>query len=826
MTSLVLVCHSSKLAEGVRELAQQVARGKISVFATGGLDEDTPGTNPDHVRELLEVAENPGGILVLMDIGSSILGTQMALDDWPPERKARVVLCEAPLVEGAMAAAAQLAAGATLQEAAEEARTALGPKASQLSAEPTVPRLRSRNEPTNEMSITIVNPLGLHARPAALFVKAASRFKSEIRVRNVTLDTPPVNGKSVNGLALLDARKGNRIAIVAEGPDADEALGTLRELVHSGFGEDHLPTEAPTPQRIPSNKPNTLTGIPVSSGIALGPAHIFIAPKTEFEKHRIEDPEAEWARLEEALIRSKEEVAMVRQEAVSNLGKYDAAIFDVHLLILEDPTLLGPVHKRIFREHLSAEAAWQAQVEEIAGRYARSSNALLSTRASDILDVGARVLRRLTGPAGLPTVGIDSPSIIVAHELTPSETAALDSKNTLAICTVLGGPTSHSAILARRLGVPAVLGLGENLMEISEGTLLAVDGVRGEVTIRPNSAVRSEFETRLKEWHQRHPPSAVRRGTAVTRDKQDIAVLANIATPSDAQSALEYGAEGVGLLRTEFLYLDRRTPPTEDEQVESYRVIFAVMSGRPITVRTFDIGGDKAVPYISATNEKNPFLGLRGLRLALDRVDLLRTQLRAILRAGKGHEVKVMFPMVATVDEIRRARTIFEDVMGELRTQQIPIAESIELGIMIETPSAALLASAIAPLVGFFSIGSNDLTQYTLAADRTNSRTATLTDGMHPAVLRLIKQVVDEAHRRGKRVGLCGELSSDPTVTPILVGLGLDELSMNPQAIPGVKAVIARITVNEARTVADRALAQDSAEDVRALVQPFSIGTD
>lgn len=821
MASLVLVCHSSKLAEGVRELVEQIVQGKVSVFATGGVDERTLGTNPDSIRDLLEAADNSEGILVLMDLGSSVLGTDMVLSEWPPERRARVVLCEAPLVEGAVAAASQLAAGASLKEAAQEARGALGPKMAILGITPTATIAPPQLTPSGrEVFVKITNPMGLHARPAALFVRTAVRFQSEITVRNATRGTPPISAKSTNSVALIDARQGNEIAISANGPDAEQALAALRELAASGFGEAEVPSYAPVARPPLSAIPGALTGVPASPGVALGQAHVFTPIQPVIEKRQVDDPSAEWARLLDALAQSRKEVAVVRDQTAAQLGEYQAAIFDAHLMFLDDPTWLDPVRERIFRENLNAEAAWQVQVEELAARYENTGNPLLQARAADIRDVGGRVLRLLLGERSLPSLKLDRPAIVIAADLTPSETVTLDAERTLAICTARGGPTSHTAILARRLGVPAVVGLGDRVLNISNGEWLAVDGGNGQVVIAPNPTLQAEFQAQREAWlARRRVVELTRLQPAVTKDGHRVEVVANIGSVPDARTALESGAEGVGLLRTEFLYLDRRTAPSEDEQVQAYGGIFAVMGQRPIIVRTFDVGGDKPVPYMDLGAEKNPFLGWRGVRPGLEQVSLLKIQLRAILRAAAGHRVGIMFPMVATIEEVRHIRRILDEARVELQTEHLPIANSIQIGIMIEIPSAALMAGAIASLVDFFSVGTNDLTQYTLAADRTNPKTARLADALHPAVLRLIRNVIDAAHSQGKWVGVCGELAGDPLAVPILVGLGVDELSVNPPAIPEVKVAVRRVMISEARALAESALTQDTAEAVRALVQ-------
>lgn len=823
MPSLVLVCHSANLAIGLRELVEQITQGRVPVFATGGADDQTLGTNPDRIRAALDAADNPEGVLVLMDLGSSVLGAEMVVSDWPAERRARVVLCEAPLVEGAVAAAAQMAAGATLQEAANEARTALAPKAAQLGVEPpaAVPLVPPPSAGGVEVTVTVPNPMGLHARPAAFFVRTAARFKAQIGVRNTTRGRGPVSAKSAIAVALLDARQGDQIAISGTGPDGEQAVAALRDLVASGFGEGEALAEAPVaagPAAVAA--PGALAGIPASPGIAIGPARVFRPPEPVVEVRTAEDPEAEWRRVRDALTRAREEVAAIRQQAAARLGEYQAAIFDAHLLFLEDPELIELVRRRIFDDRLGAEAAWQAQVRALAARYDASDNPYLRARAADIHDIGVRVLRLLVGAMPMRAPALEQPAVLVAPDLSPSQVASLEAERTLAICTAGGGPTSHSAVLARRLGIPGVVALGEAIMEVRDGALLVVDGAEGRVFIEPEPHVRETYRARREAWLASQAATRLARlEPAVTRDGRRVEIAANVGSAADARAAVEYGAEGIGLLRTEFLYLDRQTAPSEDEQADAYRAILRVAGSRPVIVRTFDVGGDKPVRYLDLEPEANPFLGLRGIRLGLQRPELLKAQLRAILRAGAGFAVKVMFPMVATVDEVRRARVLLDEACRELKAEGRSAVDCPEVGVMIEVPSAALMAAELAPVVDFFSIGTNDLTQYTLAADRANPRTAALADGLHPAVLRLIKQVADAAHRRGRWVGVCGELAADLAAVPILIGLSVDELSMNPPAIPEVKTLIRRLEAHQARTLAETAIMQDSPAAVRGLMR-------
>jgi len=828
MVSIVIVAHSASLAEGVRELAEQMVQGKVPMAIAAGVDdpENPFGTDAMRVKKAIEDVYSDDGVVVLMDLGSALMSAETALEFLPEEMRAKVRLCDAPLVEGALAAAVQAAAGADVDAVISEARGALATKAAQLGIEPP-PETPAAAPPTTgarkEVRLVVRNRLGLHARPAALFVTTASRFRANVTVRNVTRDSGEASAKSINQVATLGVRQGHEIVIAAEGPDADEALAALKELVENNFGEaEEVGEEAevstsPTAPGRP--KAGELSGIPASPGAAIGPAYVYRRVSVEVSERRVEDPEAEWRRLEKALQRAQQEIQTLRSRATAQVGDYEAAIFDAHLLFLQDPALVEAARQRILEEHLNAEAAWQRTVDEMVAAYQALDDPYLRARAADVSDVGQRVLRLLTGTVSGP-LQIREPSILVAADLTPSDTAQLDPQKVLGICTALGGATSHTAILARALGIPAVVGVGPEVLRLEEGTEIALDGEHGHVWINPGPEVRAALTAARDAWlaKQRQARKTALR-PATTRDGHPVEVVANIIGVADAKAAVAYGAEGVGLLRTEFLYIDRQSPPSEEEQLAVYRAIAEVLGERPLVIRTVDVGGDKPIPYLQVEAETNPFLGWRGIRLCLDQPEILKTQFRAILQASPGHTLKVMLPMVALISEVRAARALLQEAQAELRSAGIPFDEGVELGIMVEVPAAALMADLLAPEVDFFSLGTNDLSQYTMAADRTNARVATMADGFQPAVLRLIQQVAQAAHAAGIWTGVCGELAGDPLAAPILLGLGVDELSMNPPSIPAVKRVISRLTLEEAKAIAQAVLDLEDAESVRAYVR-------
>jgi phosphocarrier protein FPr len=721
-----------------------------------------------------------------------------------------------------MAASVQAMVGADIQQVIQEARTALTAKTIQLGDDlPTAAQSPETGATGREIILTIRNFHGLHARPAAQFVGAAARFKAQVTVRNVTQGVGPINAKSINQVATLGARKGHQIGVAADGPDADEALAALEALVNANFGESEeapetLPLSSPTP--LTPAAAGELAGIAVSPGVAIGPVAIYRRADIEVETVAVDNPQAEWQRLQTALTQARAEIHTLHQQAVTQAGGYEAAIFEAHLLFLDDPALVDDARLRLESQKINAEAAWQATIRAMMDTYRHLDDPYMQARAADVADVGQRVLRVLTGTVP-PAMVLTEPSILVATDLTPSDTAQLDPAMVLAVCTELGSATSHSAILARAMGIPAVLGIGGAIAAMTPGLPVAVDGQQGRIWLEPDAARIADLHARREAWlAEQTAARAFSQNPGQTRDGKRVEVVANIGGPHDVKAALEAGAEGVGLFRTEFLYLERTTAPTEAEQVAIYRQLGEAMGNRPLIFRTLDIGGDKPLPYMNVPAEENPFLGWRGIRLMLAKREMFKTQLRAILQASPGHRFKLMFPMVSIVAEIRAAKALLAEAQAELRAAGIPFDDTIELGIMIEVPAAVAIADHLAAEVDFFSIGTNDLSQYTMAADRTNPNVAALPNAFQPAVLRLIGQTIAAAHQADIWVGLCGEFAGNPLATPILLGLGLDEFSMSAPAIPLIKQALAKLTVPEAQAIAAHALTLATAEEIQEYV--------
>jgi phosphocarrier protein FPr len=738
----------------------------------------------------------------------------------------KIRFCGAPLIEGAIAAAVQIGLNSDLDTICREATAALAPKREQLGEESdeSSSSLPVAEDGTESITLTLTNLHGLHARPAAKFVQTAARFMANVTVTDLTNGKGPVSARSLNAIATLGAVENHQIRISASGEESKLVLAALKVLIEDNFGEEpaaSAPKQQPAEIQNVMPESGALKAVPISDGFALAPLFQYQAQRPAIPTHRAENPEAEWTRLQSALENTSREISVLARRMKQSLGSSEGAIFDAHLLILQDPDLIQQARAGIDERHENAAFAWNAAITAAAEIYRALDDPYLQQRAADVEDVGTQVLHTMMDSRAHAPIIFDEPVILYAADLTPTETSQLDMNMVLGIITAGGGPTSHSAILARALGIPAIAGVGTMLDRQRVGALTGINGFSGEIWLEPSPDIQAELQTRRAEWLAgREKLLQSSQQLAKTKDGQRIEVFANVGGANDARVAVQNGAEGVGLLRTEFLFLTRETAPTEEEQTLILQEIFETMGEqRPVTVRTLDVGGDKELPYIQLPEEPNPFLGVRALRLSLSRPDLFLTQLRATLRAAEGFPCRIMFPMVADVEEIRKARVWVEKAHAELSEEAKPHAWPIELGIMVEIPSAALLAPVLANEVDFFSIGTNDLTQYTLAAERGNPALYHLADGLHPAVLRLIKEVVEASHQVGKWTGICGELGGDPEATAILVGLGVDELSLNSAGIPQVKSIIRDLNMDGARALAERALRCQTSAEVRQLAR-------
>ena len=571
------------------------------------------------------------------------------------------------------------------------------------------------------------------------------------------------------------------------------------------------------------------TGLPASQGIAIGVAFLWRRPELAVDRSSIRDcdVEIEITRLHAALDDACAELADLQASARQPASHETDGILEAQQMMLRDPTLIESAEGKIRVDHLPAAASLHDAAEYYAQQLAAMEDDYLRSRAIDVRDAAQRAVLLLLGIKGPSIDDLPPRAVIVAEELTPSEAAALARARVQALVTTSSGLTSHSAILARANGLPAVVGVGNDLLsQVAPGDVMAVDGGTGAVIQAPDDATLNAWRARESRWLvARENAKETAQLPAVTRDGRQIEVVANIGDVETARRALDFGAEGVGLLRTEFLFLDRQDMPAEEEQYKAYSAIADVMGQRPVVVRTMDIGGDKPPPYLDFGDEANPFLGWRAIRISLQQTEMFKVQLRAILRAGVGHNLKIMFPMIASVAEVVAAKGLLAEARAELLANCISVADEVEVGIMVEIPSAAVAADLLAPEVDFFSIGTNDLTQYTLAVDRGNARVAPLFDPMHPAVLRLIKMVIDAGHGTGKWVGMCGEMAGDLDAIPLLVGLGLDEFSMNAPAIPAAKELMRRLDSREMAQLASSAMRMPAPGEIRALVRD-RVGTE
>lgn len=665
--------------------------------------------------------------------------------------------------------------------------------------------------------VPLANAHGLHARPAKILAQLAKEFDGEIRVRVVDTGESAVSAKSLSKLLSLGARRGQVLEFIAEPSIAADALPALLAAVEQGLGEEIEPLPSgtsPTPvaaivpkETLAPVDGSQIVAVPASPGIAIGPAHIQVLQAFDYPMQG-DSVAAERERLEKALAEVRQDIQGLIERSKA---KAIREIFITHLEMLDDPELSGEVTLRL-KQGESAAAAWASVIDSAARQQEQLHDALLAERAADLRDVGRRVLAQICGIETL--VAPDEPYILVMDEVGPSDVARLDPIQVAGILTARGGATAHSAIVARALGIPALVGAGDGVLLLKPGTVLLLDGQKGRLTVAPDAdTLRRAAEDRDNREQRLQAAAEKRMEPAVTRDGHAVEVFANIGDSAGTPAAVEQGAEGIGLLRTELLFMAHSNAPDEATQEAEYRRVLDDLQGRPLVVRTLDVGGDKPLPYWPIDKEENPFLGVRGIRLTLQRPEIMESQLRALLRAADNRPLRIMFPMVGTIEEWRQAR----DMTERLRLE-IPVAD-LQIGIMIEVPSAALLAPVLAREVDFFSVGTNDLTQYTLAIDRGHPTLSAQADGLHPSVLQLIDITVRAAHANGKWVGICGELAADPLAVPVLVGLGVDELSVSARSIGEVKACVRELNLSSAKQLAQNALTVGSAAEVRALVE-------
>jgi phosphocarrier protein FPr len=667
--------------------------------------------------------------------------------------------------------------------------------------------------------VVITADAGLHARPAATIAATVRRFESDVRLVKQGREA---NARSVVSIMMLEVGHGDTVTVVARGADAGVAAHAVVQALAAAAAAAHggpaAPVRTAAPARPTAGSEGPLTGVPASPGVAVG--RVFhLRQADEVPEERAADSSHERRALDAAIAGAHRQLEALQVRLTAEGDADRVAIFAAHQELLEDPALLDGATERI-RQGATAAYAWRQAYAEQADRLVALRNELLAGRAADLRDVGRRVLHLLVGRDGTPAA-IPAESIVVSEDLAPSDAATLDRTRVLGFCTTTGSATSHVAILARGLGVPAIAGMDPRVLELPAGTRVVLDGDAGTLHRDPTPAEEAEIAVRqAAAARARAAELAVAGEPAVTRDGHRVEIAANVGGVEEARRVPRVGAESVGLLRSEFLFLDRRTAPTEDEQTAAYEAVLReVGPERLVVIRALDVGGDKPLSYLPVAPEANPFLGERGIRLLLNRPDIFATQVRAILRASRAGRVALMFPMISTAGEWHAAREVVELQRLALGVPAVPV------GIMVETASAALLADRLAQEAEFFSIGTNDLTQYTLAMDRTNPRLAPQVDALHPAVLRLIERTVAGAHAHGRWVGVCGAAAGDPRAVPVLIGLGVDELSASVPLVPSVKAQVRALSIEECRATARLALEAADGAEVRALVARRHGGT-
>lgn len=811
----MVVSHSRALARALVALTAEMLHGRpVRIEVAAGLDDTTFGTDALGIKECIQRVDGPAGVVVLMDLGSALLSAELALDllDDPSARD-RVVLSPAPLVEGLIVAAVAAAGGADRNEVAAEAGQALLGKAAHLGTPAGSGSTSPGHAGTDEILATfmIVNQHGLHARPAARLVGEVRALDATVRLRNLTTGGGLVPASSLSRVATLAALKGHEIEVSASGPQAREAVDHVVMLARRSFDEGNATGE----EYAPAGPAASAGPLPAAPGIAIGPARRLMMRPAVVDAKVGADAVTEWRRLREAVATVRRDIDYVRVVSSREMGVHAASIFEAHLALLDDTELLTDVKQRV-NAGASAAAALADCFADVEQQWASLPDPYLRARAEDVRAVGEQVLSVLGGTSARRTV---AEGVLVARELTPADAAQLNPEVVRGVVLAYGSPSSHAAILTRARGIPTLVAAGPDVLSVAEGTPIVFDGSSGELHVDPSPEVLDRFRRRARDLAQRRADDlALAAQPAVSSDGIRIEVAANVGGVADALSAAAAGADSAGLVRTEFMFLGRETPPDVDEQRAEYEAIGRAMGGRRTTLRTLDIGGDKPISYLPMPLETNPFLGRRGIRVSLDRRDLLRDQLAAVCATARQLPTSVMFPMVSTVAELVEARHVLADAAG---SSGPPV--DLLVGMMVEVPAAALKIETFLPLVDFVSIGTNDLTQYTLAAERGNGAVSAIFDALDPGVLKLIDHV-SRAVRGRVGLSVCGEAAADELSIPVLLGLGVRSLSVSPHDVPRVKASIRQLDIERCRAVATRALTLGSPDDVRELVRAMLAG--
>ncbi len=830
MIGIVVVSHSRALAQAAVGLAtEMVQHGDLPhMVVAAGLDETTFGTDATAIAEAIGEADSEDGVLVLLDLGSAILSAEMALEFIDPDVAQRVELSSAAMIEGLVAAVVTASSGAGLSLVKAEAERGLQAKREHLgdasgppSADSADQGSLARDALTRQVPIDI--PHGLHARPAARFVACVNRFaRTQVRLRNLDGADREADASSLSAVASLGVRQGDRVEIAAEGDHAEEVLEALVALAAANFG-DSATDATPTPTTAGHASPIRVEGaqdrrVPaMGSGLeaALGVVLRVDEAVDAADYEGSGDLSTEKDRLGGAIAAAITELEEIASTTKDHVGSAEAEVFGAHVALLQDPAVTDPALKEI-AEGVPAALAWQRVGEAVAADFARLSDEYQSERAQDVRSVTDRVLRQLIhgGQADPPEEVEGGQRILVVHELDPGTAARVDPGHIAGIVTIGGGSTGHGVLIAAARGIPVLPGVRQ-ADQFSDGTVVAFDVRDRSVIVDPSDQERARFQRLLDDRAtQQDLDRAAATMPGQTKDGLVVTVKANVTSQSEAAEAVQLGAEGSGLVRTEVMFDGWSTVPTVDEQVTEFTAVAEALDGRVMTIRTWDIGADKPLGFWAQDPEQNPFLGVRGLRSFTQDPKLLRDQLEAVCRVAHEYPVRVMFPMVATVQEVQWA---LEQLAHAGKRLGAGVPASLEVGIMIEVPAAALRAEAMSVLLDFVSIGTNDLTQYTMAAERGNTGVEHLFDPLDPSVLALIAQVCRDV-AEGVSVSVCGGAASDPAAAALLVGLGVDDLSATPVAVPRVKALLRRHTLEQLQDLARRALRCDSAAEVRGLL--------
>jgi multiphosphoryl transfer protein len=812
MVGLVLVSHSRRLAEATVDLIKRTIGPDISIAAAGGVGDDRSelGTDALDIQEAILKVRSPDGVLVLMDMGSAILSAETAKELVSFEMTDPLVLCSAPLVEGSIAAAVQIQIGSPLTEVTAAAQQGLAPKQEQLAD--TAPSDERELTPTEEkefistegkvLEVNIQNEHGLHLRPAANLIKTLAPFKATVQIENLSAKRGPIAAKSLVDLARLQIRHGDQVRFNIAGPDQDGALSAINGLVQTNFGDNTVPAANTAP---PAAVPAAGQPFPVSTGIAIGHPIFLEQLESPIPSYTVTgEPEVslEFEKLQGALNRAEKAFTNRFERLQARLDPETLAILEAQRLILTDQTIIAEVQNRIHDQHENAAQAWHTVLTGLAAEQEAVSDEYLRARAADFREIRSLVLNELREDKEklvLPDNGANA--ILVCDELTPSLADTIGSTVIQGVLQLHGGPTSHGAILARALRLPSIGGAASAGNQIRQAAFVAFDGEKGTLWIDPSPELRATIEAAQAASRSAFEAAlAQSREPAKTKDSLLINIAANAGSREDVASGLRYGADSIGLFRSEFLFQKFDQLPSEEEQLSAYQDALAPFGSRLVTLRLLDIGGDKPLPFLTVPHEANPFLGVRGLRLLFQNPEFCWSHLRAVLRLAADHQIRILVPMVTDHSELVQLRKLFEELHQELISEKLPHTWPAPIGAMIETPAAAILACQIAAECDFLSFGTNDLTQYVLCAERGNPALNLYADALHPAVLRICQPAIEAARNRKISVSVCGEIGSDPEAVPILLGLGLRDLSVTSAAVPSIKALVRELDVSRIAT--------------------------